>query len=404
MAFSCFLFLVKKLKFLCWICTGFCMKSIVLGFFDSGMVSFLQAIQLWNEFWLTVLPSHCKVLFSLPLWILLPFHFSFLLNFGVWELDVFFYVNPEDTYIHIYNLGGNEDLGRQKEESREAPPMADDYMKKSGSSLFSSPKLYTTQKSFPDPDSLMSPTSILDSKSFSTLRNPFWSDYSTTTTISTTPRTPRPDQKVPKPVGLGLVVVDDSLTHNKESDSDPNSKSEPCPVVLFGSQLKIQIPLLLLHHHHHAVNSPLDSPMSPADFGTKKSPVNSSISPVFSPCSSSSAAKKSPFGSSNSTRDFSSLSISEMELSEEYTRVISRGPNPKTTHIFDDCVVVESSSSSSYGGCCNNLETSGKGINKINSNDLPISRSMSYPSENFLSFCYKCKNNLGQGQDIYMYR
>lgn len=286
--------------------------------------------------------------------------------------------------------------------------MADDYRKKSGSSLFSSPKLFTTQKSFTDPDSLMSPTSILDSKSsFSALRNPFWSDYSTTTT--TPPKTPRPDQKVHRPVGLGLVVVDDdSPTLNKESDSDPNSKSksksDPCPVVLFGSQLKIQIPLLLHHHHHPSVTSPLDSPISPADFGIKKSPVHSSISPVFSPCSSSSA-KKSPFGSSNSTRDFSSLSISEMELSEEYTRVISRGPNPKTTHIFDDCVVVESSSSSSssYGGCCNNLETSSKGNNN-NSNDFPISRSMSYPSENFLSFCYKCKNNLGQGKDIYMYR
>lgn len=306
-------------------------------------------------------------------------------------------------------MGGNEDLGRSKEENREAPPpMADDYRKKSGSSLFSSPKLFTTQKSFTDPDSLMSPTSILDSKSsFSALRNPFWSDYSTTTT--TPPKTPRPDQKVHRPVGLGLVVVDDdSPTLNKESDSDPNSKSksksDPCPVVLFGSQLKIQIPLLLHHHHHPSVTSPLDSPISPADFGIKKSPVHSSISPVFSPCSSSSA-KKSPFGSSNSTRDFSSLSISEMELSEEYTRVISRGPNPKTTHIFDDCVVVESSSSSSssYGGCCNNLETSSKGNNN-NSNDFPISRSMSYPSENFLSFCYKCKNNLGQGKDIYMYR
>lgn len=270
-----------------------------------------------------------------------------------------------------------------------------DYRRRSASSLFSSPKLFTgfSQKSFPDPDSLMSPTSILDSKSFSALRNPFWSD-------SSTPRTPRPEiNKVPGPVGLGLI---DALTH-EESDS----KSEPCPVVLFGSQLKIQIPLLPPLHPPSA-NSPLDSPMSPADFGiktTKNSQTQMPFSPVFSP----SSAKKSPFGSSNSglessnsPRNFSSLSISEMELSEEYTRVICHGPNPKTTHIFDDCVVVESCC---YGGSnlgtCSSARSYG---NNNNNNVLPISRSMSYPSENFLSFCYKCKKKLGQGKDIYMYR
>ncbi|EMS62216.1 hypothetical protein TRIUR3_26044 [Triticum urartu] len=29
----------------------------------------------------------------------------------------------------------------------------------------------------------------------------------------------------------------------------------------------------------------------------------------------------------------------EMAMSEDYTCVISRGPNPRTRHIFDDCIV-----------------------------------------------------------------
>lgn len=34
-----------------------------------------------------------------------------------------------------------------------------------------------------------------------------------------------------------------------------------------------------------------------------------------------------------------SLSAREMALSEDYTCIISHGPNPKTTHIFGDCIL-----------------------------------------------------------------
>ncbi|GMI73812.1 hypothetical protein like AT3G22550 [Hibiscus trionum] len=57
--------------------------------------------------------------------------------------------------------------------------------------------------------------------------------------------------------------------------------------------------------------------------------------------------------------------IAEMELSEDYTCVKSHGANPKTTHIYDNCVV-----RSSY----------------------------------FLSFCHTCKKDLEQKIDIYIYR
>ncbi|KAI3469587.1 hypothetical protein Pfo_026250 [Paulownia fortunei] len=246
------------------------------------------------------------------------------------------------------------------------------------SSFFSSPRLFNgfVSKGSNDTESIMStPTSILDAKPFSALKNPFWSE-------ANTPKTPKPESKSlwekldSRGVALGLV---DALIDEK---SDSNLSKPHSRMVLFGSQLKIQVPPL-----PPSVLSPNESPKSPGDFGikTRNSHVGS-----FSPGLSPSPVKKSPFGSLNSGV-LSSLSASEMELSEDYTCVISYGPNPRTTHIFDDCIVES---------CCGVVKFS----ESRKENVFPSNRSMSYPSESFLSFCYNCKKNLGQGKDIYMYR
>lgn len=238
------------------------------------------------------------------------------------------------------------------------------------SSIFSSPRLLTAfaSKGLIDTESVQSPTSILDTKPFSSAsRNPF------------SPKSPKPetrtnwDKLYSRKVGLGII---DALI-----DEKPDSISESeTRVVLFGSQLKIQIPSLPL--------STAESPKSPGDFGIKTR--NSQLS-LFS----SGLEKKSPFGSANSGLEntFSPrvISASEMELSEDYTRVVSYGPNPRTTHIFDDCVVES---------CCGVVGFS----DGRKADGFCGDQSMSYPSENFLSFCYSCKKNLGQGKDIYMYR
>ncbi|KZV54383.1 hypothetical protein F511_27878 [Dorcoceras hygrometricum] len=219
---------------------------------------------------------------------------------------------------------------------------------------------------------MSSPTSILDSKPFSALKNPFWLEVNL-------PKTPKTESKNlweksdSGKVGLGLIDV---LIEEK---SDPNVSKLDSRMVLIGSHLRIQVPPLLL--------CPTDSPKSPGDFGIK---TRSSHVGSFSPRLSPSSVKKSPFSSSNSGA-FSSLSASEMELSEDYTCVISYGPNPKTTHIFDDCIVESCSGVFKFSD-------SWKG------GGFSSNRSMSYPSESFLSFCYNCKKNLGQGKDIYMYR
>ncbi|MCL7046835.1 hypothetical protein MKW94_013580 [Papaver nudicaule] len=199
--------------------------------------------------------------------------------------------------------------------------------------------------------SLKSPTSILDNKPF--FANPFSTSSSTTKSW---------EKKVESGIGLGIL---DALL---DDEKQPNQKSSS-RMVLFGSQLKIQIPPLV----------PTASPSS-TDFGIN-TPIHEMgcSSQLFSP------SEKTP-------RVFTGcLSASEMESSEDYTCVITHGPNPRTTHIFDNCIVKD---------CCGVVGfSSPKKVNVCLSE-----KSEDYPSKNFLSFCHTCKKHLEQGKDIYIYR
>lgn len=231
------------------------------------------------------------------------------------------------------------------------------YQKPTSSSFFSSPRLFTnlTSKGFHETETIMSPTSILDTnKPFSAFRNPFWSETNSPRTPSTEPKRYW-DKLDSKGVGLGLVdsLIDDS--ENQKLASKPETR-----MVLLGSQLKIQIPPI----------SSSEPPECPRKSATSNSPG------VVAGC----------------------LSASEIELSEEYTRVISRGPNPRTTHIFDNCVI-ESTCFDIGVGFSPPATAMENGVVGV-----PARINTGYFSESFLSFCYYCKNNLGEGKDIYMYR
>lgn len=258
------------------------------------------------------------------------------------------------------------------------PSSPSDKYKKPCSSIFSSPRLFTSfgSKGFTDTDTMSSPTSVLDSRYFCAFKTPFCSDSQ-----CKSPRSSKPENRnhwdiLNSKRGLGLVDV---LT---DESSDPKLSKSESRMVLFGSQLKIRIPSL----SPSLVSPSVNSPLSPGDFGTRTSPLHSS--------------KKSPFGSSkswleslDSPRIFSSCSSAdELELSEDYTCVIAYGPNPRTTHIFDDCIIES---------CCGVVGLSAS-LNKGNS--FAVDQSSSYTCESFLSFCYNCKKNLDQGNDIYMYR
>lgn len=90
-----------------------------------------------------------------------------------------------------------------------------------------------------------------------------------------------------------------------------------------------------------------------------------------------------------------SLSASEIELSEDYTCVILRGPNPRTTHIYGDCILESHSIE---------LADQNKDEWGIESPQAVKDSGDCYPSADFLSFCFSCKKKLEEGKDIYMYR
>ncbi|XP_062201416.1 uncharacterized protein LOC133903936 [Phragmites australis] len=106
--------------------------------------------------------------------------------------------------------------------------------------------------------------------------------------------------------------------------------------------------------------SPSPSPSASKEFGVKSCPI-----PAFADRSAQSSPRR-------------CLSPSEMMASEDYTRVIARGPNPRTTHIFDDRVVVDSCGFTAVGA--------GSG------------------EDEFLRWCHGCCKDLGEGKDIFMYR
>lgn len=225
-------------------------------------------------------------------------------------------------------------------------------------SLFGSPRFFNGSfrkgtSSIFDSETMMSPTSILDSKKVSNLISPFGYDQNMSKSQNTTS-----SQEI-KPLhekGLGLALVD-SLNDDKNLENFNFIKPK----------LKIQIPTLPLS---------VCSPKSPADFGIKTPNRNSQF-----------LGAKSPFGLNSSVQASESLysptaalTLSEMELSEDYTCVISHGPNPRTVRIYDNCVVES----------CNGI---------VGMTDLKKESNLNSPSQSILKLCPNCKKNLGDGKD-----
>ncbi|CAH8349390.1 unnamed protein product [Eruca vesicaria subsp. sativa] len=200
--------------------------------------------------------------------------------------------------------------------------------------FFTSPKFrFFSSKITPPFDSIVSPTSILEANnpSIFSSKSPKPTSYLEPTLI------PKPHKFHP-PEAFGLA----DLVKNKDHSSKPVNK-----MVLFGSKLRVQIPS--------------------ADFGTKTGPRHPPGQ--LSPCLKTKV-----------------ITVSEIDKTEDYTCVISHGPNPTITHIFDDSVFVEATPPCSVPLPQPPLEAKKK------------------TDTNFLSNCYTCKKNLDQKHDIYIYR
>ncbi|OIW03828.1 hypothetical protein TanjilG_30104 [Lupinus angustifolius] len=93
-----------------------------------------------------------------------------------------------------------------------------------------------------------------------------------------------------------------------------------------------------------------------------------------------------------------SLSARDIELSEDYTCIISHGPNPKRTHIFGDCILeCQKSDFSEFL----KKEEPAFGSSKVST----ISEeSALYPSDQVLSSCYSCNKKLEKEEDICIIR
>lgn len=158
---------------------------------------------------------------------------------------------------------------------------------------------------------VISQSSVLDPKNSPNFVNQNMSDKNLSNTSSPVPEIISKGSGIKlEPEAIGLALID-SINEQK---TDEKFSKPVTRMVLFGAKLNVEIP---------STRSLPESPNYLGDFGIK-----TRDSQALSPFSST------PF------REFSrQLSLKEMEMCEDYTCVISHGPNPKTTHIFDDCIV-----------------------------------------------------------------
>lgn len=242
-------------------------------------------------------------------------------------------------------------------------------------SFFVSPRFKAfTKKGFSENDDLVSPTSVLDTKTFFSLTSPFSHTKKQAISPKVFPGNKRPWDKSPGSTkGIGLVLIDPF--DDQKNNINGEKFSKPCNrKVVLGNKLRVQIPTLSSDQYDHD-----QSPKSPAEFGIKTR--NSHISA----CGSANSCGQPKDISPRSITGW--ISVSDVEHSEDYTCVISHGPVPRTTHIFDNCIV------ESY--CCLSDDH--------DHNNVYINKPKSC-SENFLSFCHTCNKNLEQKIDIYIYR
>ncbi|KAG8494743.1 hypothetical protein CXB51_012609 [Gossypium anomalum] len=313
------------------------------------------------------------------------------------------------------------------------------------SSLFNIPGFlvgFSTKGSL-DSDAVRSPTSPLDLRVFANFSNPF------------TVRSPRSSSQSGcqkkwdcSKIGLGIVnlLADEIKPDGGDLDSPKRMN------IVFGPQVKTKFPYSSRYSREYLGNSMKSNSLprnyiisqlfqarksstKSADyFGNEEVPVEPKtdlgLSPSFISSSENLNMSSESFCSENATfstnssplpigrplqvdnslvskpsslpillsHSMVSLSTHEIELSEDYTCIISHGPNPKTTHLFGDCILE----------CHNNELTIFDRKAESGTNVPPPAKSREtstlHLSDEYLSFCYTCKKKLEKEEEVYMHR
>ncbi|XP_022777166.1 uncharacterized protein LOC111318569 isoform X2 [Durio zibethinus] len=314
------------------------------------------------------------------------------------------------------------------------------------SSLFSIPGFLVgfSTKGSSDSDSVRSPTSPLDLRVFANFSNPF-----SVRSPRSSPQSVYPKKWDCSKIGLGIVnLLADEIKPDGEDLDSPKRKN-----IIFGPQVKAKFPNSSRYSHEFISNSMKSnslprnyiisqlfqarkSNMKSGDsslvFGNEELPLepkpDSGLSPSFiastqnSNMSSRSFCSESgtisinssplPIGKASQVDNYlvskpsslpiplahsmGSLSTREIELSEDYTCVISHGPKPKKTHIFCDCIL------ECHNNGLTNFDKKAEPGTKVPQLDKSTETSAPYPSDEFLSFCYSCKKKIEKDEDIYI--
>ncbi|GAV72680.1 DUF581 domain-containing protein [Cephalotus follicularis] len=320
------------------------------------------------------------------------------------------------------------------------------------SSLFSIPGFLAgfSSKNSSDSDSVRSPTSPLDIKFFANLSNPFGGK-----SPGATSRSGYQQKWDCSKVGLHIVnsLEDDSIGNNEIFNSPKRMN------IVFGPQVKTNSPNSS-RHYYESLNYPRKSNSLPIDYiilppSQTKTPASqlssstgvfgnegaqldpesdftrSSLSLIRSFQDSYSTSKM--FSSADRTVIMSSplvigrgsqvdnslvirssslpipaisitsgsvgsLSVREIEHSEDYTCIISHGPNPKTTHIFGDYILDGHSHELANFDKKEEQEIEPPQAAKHPEHPAP------YPHDDFLSFCCSCKKRLENRESRCIYR
>ncbi|MBA0829832.1 hypothetical protein Goarm_014410 [Gossypium armourianum] len=302
------------------------------------------------------------------------------------------------------------------------------------SSLFNIPGFLVgfSAKGSSDSDAVRSPTSPLDLRVFANLSNPF---------SVRSPQSPSQNGYRKKwdcnKIDLGIVnLLADENKPNGEKLEFPKRKN-----IIFRPRMKTELPCSSRYSHEFLGNSMKSNSLprnyiisqlfqarkpetksgdSSLVFGNEEVPLetkpDSWLSPSFIASTQSSDSSPKNFCSENRTIGINSspqlvtkpsslptplghtsgsLSAHEIELSEDYTCIISHGPNPKTTRIFGDCIL------ECHNDELTNFDKTAEQVPRFGKN---TETSTAYPSDEFLSFCYSCKKKFKKEDDIYMYR